>query len=134
MEEKYGIGSHFKGWVPTVSGHLSFGSINLTGFPTKVFGANVEGNGERYIASWQRRGQSDSLLPLPEKIRKWFAFKRMREVSDFDYVCISHAYDSTDLNRKNHLHGSIFCLFPDNYRNKKNRNQRSIQQICEFTS
>jgi hypothetical protein len=52
----------YAGWVPTVSGRLSFRHIGDSRFPTPAITANVNCANERLIVSYQRRPLSDALF------------------------------------------------------------------------
>lgn len=62
----------FKGWVPTVSGCLSFSIFGENDYPRKVTTSNVADSDLRYIVSWQKRLLTDTVLPLKEKSSRVF--------------------------------------------------------------
>lgn len=53
----------FRGWVPTVSGRLSFSVLGRTEYPSRAVYANVADHACRYIAIYQRYDISDAIIP-----------------------------------------------------------------------
>lgn len=54
----------FKGWIPTVSGCLSFSIFGENNYPRRAISKNIANRDKRYIISWQKRFLSDSTLPF----------------------------------------------------------------------
>jgi len=54
--------ARFKGWLPTVSGRLSFSVFGYADHPSKVVSANVADGKTRIIICYQKRNLSDSLF------------------------------------------------------------------------
>jgi hypothetical protein len=53
----------FRGWVPTVSGRLSFSVIGRTEFPTRAIYANISDRKCRFLAVCQQSDVSDAIIP-----------------------------------------------------------------------
>jgi hypothetical protein len=62
----------FRGWVPTVSGELSFSSFGISVTPTPAITANVSDRKSRYIICYQARDSSDVILPFKSFLEKYF--------------------------------------------------------------
>jgi hypothetical protein len=63
------MSAKYAGWVPTVSGNLSFTMVGNTSHPKKARTANVEVENKRYILSEQRRVLGDITFPwLPQPL------------------------------------------------------------------
>jgi hypothetical protein len=52
----------YRGWVPTISGRLSFSVFGETSAPTKAIRANVADDAVRFLTVYQFRDTSDALL------------------------------------------------------------------------
>jgi hypothetical protein len=68
----------YAGWVPTVTGNLSFTVVGVTNHPEPSDSVNIEIDTKRYILAAQRRYLGDVVLPWPfgrptrERVGEWF--------------------------------------------------------------
>jgi len=76
---------HFRGWVPAVSGRLSFRAFGQSSFPTKAVSANRSDGKTSYIVCYQRRDASDVVLPFKSAL----APLMLKLKGDFYFVCIA---------------------------------------------
>lgn len=58
--------SQYKGWVPTVSGRLSFSIFGATSHPRRAVVSNVGDGKTRFIICYQKRTPIDAVLPWKE--------------------------------------------------------------------
>jgi len=100
----------FCGWIPTVSGRLSFSVFGDCRFPTVATAANVVDDNIRYFAAHQFRDASDVLLPFRKWLsplvfgidgRMWFAFLAHTESKPDDplYTLSGRAFIFADPSR-----------------------------------
>lgn len=102
----------FKGWIPTVTGSLSFSAIGLTeGQPERCVTANVSDGRNRYIICYQFRYLGDSVLPRwlvrwlmrrPWALRRDWAYD-----GDMWFVCIARALPDS-AGGSEYLRGRLF--------------------------
>lgn len=62
----------FFGWIPTVSGALSFSAFGDTSHPPRAISANRTDRKTRYLVSFRARDCSDILVPFKSKLGPWF--------------------------------------------------------------
>ena len=83
--------STFRGWIPAVSGRLSFSVFGRTSLPTEAVTANVADRERRFLASYQARYSADVLLPFKRVLAPilfgvegeiWFVFVANTQHSD----------------------------------------------------
>jgi len=82
----------FRGWIPAVSGRLSFTVFGDTAHPTPAESANVADAKGRYLVSYQNRDAGDALTPRLFKLEGdlWFVLiARTKDSSTFTqhYLC-----------------------------------------------
>ncbi len=112
----------YRGWVPTVSGHLSFSAVGETDFPTRCRTLRCNGR----IISIQKRDLLDVVVPLVDTtpvgqfFREYLANRLIGITGDFSFVCIADTPKSRD-----RLSGSIFLI--SNFHNKS-----SIKDILKL--
>lgn len=95
------INANFAGWIPTVTGRLSYRHVGDTQYPTVADYANFIANERRYILIAQRRDLSDALIPSLARLTYglsgafWFCFCGVSSEAPSDdlahingYVCI----------------------------------------------
>lgn len=89
----------YRGWLPVVSGRLSFSVFGRTTHPTKAIFANVSDGTDRYVAIAQDRNASDAIISKKTVSgRFWFLFfGRTAHSADREqeYLC-GKAYIVTD--------------------------------------
>jgi hypothetical protein len=56
--------AHFRGWIPTVSGRLSFSVFGNTTFPSATTRANIADPDHRFFLAYQRHDLSDAIIPF----------------------------------------------------------------------
>lgn len=76
------LGPSFRGWVPTVTGRLSFSVLGRTTTPQKAYFENVADSECRRLVIFQSRDTGDAVLPLP-KIERNFLFILVAETTHF---------------------------------------------------
>lgn len=81
----------FRGWVPTISGRLSFSVFGDAQEPTKAVSANVNDDDIRFLAAYQFRDTSDALVPL----RKHLGPHVLGVDGQFFFVFIAKTEDTT---------------------------------------
>jgi hypothetical protein len=105
-----GVRKHFRGWIPTVSGALSFSVFGETRHPSRAVVANVADDRIRYVAVYQFRDAADVLVPFRSILspflfgidgRIWFAFLAHTEhvTGKHQYHLVGRAFMFTDLTR-----------------------------------
>ena len=62
----------YKGWIPTVTGRLSFDFFGDSDFPDDAISQNVSDSKIRYTIIYQKRNLSDATLPCKNQAAKWF--------------------------------------------------------------
>ena len=62
----------FKGWIPTVTGRLSFDLFGDTKYPSRAISRNVSDSFNRYAIIYQKRILSDATIPGKEKAARLF--------------------------------------------------------------
>ncbi len=75
----------FKGWVPTVTGRLSF---SIIGSEEELYSCNIPAGNSRFIVSASKRSLSDSVLP--DFIIRYFFKNKV----DFWFLCIASSGDN----------------------------------------
>ncbi|WP_226377655.1 hypothetical protein [Citrifermentans bremense] len=74
----------YKGWVPTVSGRLSFDVIGTGSHPNPPVCANIEDRSTRYVLCRQPRILLDNAIIFREKA----ALHLYKEVGKFQFICV----------------------------------------------
>lgn len=87
---------HFKGWVPAVSGRLSFRAFGQTSFPTNAVTANRSDGKTSYIVCYQKRDASDVVLPFKSVLSPLM----LKLKGDFHFVCIAKTTHDGDRNQE----------------------------------
>jgi len=95
----------FRGWIPTVSGCLSFSIFGENDFPRKVVSNNVANAENRYIISWQKRLLTDTVLPFKELTSGSF----LKEEGVFWCVCVASCGDNPVIS-DNKLSGTLYLF------------------------
>lgn len=62
----------FFGWIPTVSGALSFSAFGDTSHAPRAVSANRADRSTRYLVCYRARDCSDILIPFKSKLGPWF--------------------------------------------------------------
>jgi hypothetical protein len=119
----------FKGWIPTVTGRLSFSSIGHTNHPTRAVRANVSDSEHRAIICFQRRNQLDVITPLrQENLSTWL----FRQRGDFVFLCISETKES-DYEKLETLEGSIYIIDDKEiWRNNRDKIKNLINDLTVY--
>lgn len=100
----------YKGWVPVVSGYLSFTVIGDTSHPRQTENANVADRNSRYIVCSQLRPASDAAFP---RLATWLPRRRaggekgIYRERDLWFLCVAHC-DKTQAARA--LAGHVFVF------------------------
>jgi hypothetical protein len=131
----------FRGWIPTVSGRLSFSVFGNTANPTQAFSANVADRETRYLASYQVRDTSDVLLPA----RRIFGPLLFKTDGQFCFAFYATTED-IEQNSQEYLIGKAFMfygssrakeivpeiqVFQDYLRQFFHDNPNSLKSYCE---
>ncbi|MBM9615020.1 hypothetical protein JWJ90_12090 [Desulfobulbus rhabdoformis] len=74
----------YKGWVPTVTGRLSFEFFGDSDCPTEAISQNVSDSSNRYTIIFQKRYLSDAVLPVKHHTARCI----FRQASIFWYACL----------------------------------------------
>jgi hypothetical protein len=85
----------YKGWLPTVTGRLSYTFFGQTSHPSKANSTNVSDGNRRYICVYQTRKTSDAIVDLPQyekKITFCFVAKTKDEDSDAQKYLEGYCY------------------------------------------
>lgn len=77
----------FRGWVPTVTGRLSFSEFGRTTFPSPAIFANAADQRLRYIVCYQARDTADFTLPF----RSFLGPQLLNMVGRMWFVCIARS-------------------------------------------
>lgn len=77
----------YKGWLPTVSGKLSFDIIGSGIHPNPPIIANVADKNSRFILCSQKRNLLDNILPFKTK----FARTLFHQKGDFVFLCLAES-------------------------------------------
>ncbi len=67
---------HFRGWIPTVSGRLSFSVFGHTLFPSRATCENVADPYHRYFTAYQQHDLSDVILPFKQTFSRFLLGRR----------------------------------------------------------
>ncbi len=106
----------FRGWVPTVSGFLSFGTVGNSTYPSPARQSNVEDDSHRFLACYQKRVQTDALIPAPFWARGALSRLLTGDESRIFFVCVAQA-SNIPCSHGSSLKGCIFAVFgPKNWR------------------
>lgn len=92
----------FRGWIPTVTGRLSFSIVGDSVFPTKSITSNVSGQSSRYVITYQKRNALDVLVP-PIVARNLLGLS-----GDLWFVCIAKC--SNDASKSDDILEGILFL------------------------
>ena len=146
---------NFRGWIPTISGALSFSVFGQTRHPREAVSANIADDRIRYLAIYQFRDAADVLLPFRGTLspflfgidgRIWFVFlARTEEVpKKHQYYLTGRAYMFTNLHRwrnevrpgiddyQNHLRNFLFHDH-HNLEAYANAQYQNINDLCTQT-
>lgn len=74
----------YKGWIPTVTGRLSFDFFGDSDCPSEAISQNVSDSESRYVIIYQKRSLSDATLPFKHRATQFF----FRHQSVFWFVCL----------------------------------------------
>lgn len=124
-------GKMFFGWVPTVSGYLSFSVLGSASQPTPVTNANIADSQDRYILCYQKRPSTDAIFPLlmnllPRLREGDGDAVGMRRESALWFVCLAHCEKGRpDGDRA--LNGTVF-IFEDSVWKEEAREKVSDEQ------
>jgi hypothetical protein len=106
----------FKGWIPNVSGALSFSTIGSGYYPSQPIRANLGDQKVRYIIAYQHRNLLDAIIPF---------YARLIGIQG-NFVCLCLAKCSDDpLNFDDTMHGRLF-IYDDQDFWKKNAKTKVI--------
>jgi hypothetical protein len=96
-------GGDFVGWIPNVSGHLSFSHCGISNAPSACFTFNVEAGTHRLIFCAQKRVLFDGLISVP-----YFRFLFQNDPT-YLFVLICHS-EATKGDRLGQLVGDVYVL------------------------
>lgn len=100
----------YKGWIPTITGRLSFTLVGDSSFPDVAHGTNVSDDEVRYILCYQRRSEVDTVLPFKLTLARWLFHL------DGDHVAVCLSFSSNDpRNSRADLKGYVYWFH--RYRN-----------------
>jgi hypothetical protein len=68
--------AEFRGWIPTVSGRLSFSIFGRTLFPSRARFGNVSDGASRFLVVYQQHDASDIILPFRRVLAPYFVGRR----------------------------------------------------------
>lgn len=125
--------TYYRGWIPTVSGYLSFSVIGQCDHPTKTISANVVDDTDRYVVAFQRRSNDDPLLPW---ISPWIPIIRANDViglrrdRDLFFVLIAHARKTGS--KPNSLNGSVLVYRRKDWRAARKFYRRTQKFLTLF--
>lgn len=114
------VRENYRGWIPTVSGHLSFSVLGQTDNPTKATTANVVDDKHRYIVGFQRRPILDGLIPILNAYLPVFRGKGLiglRRDRNLFFVVIGKAQKSATA--PNALKGKILIYRPKDWKSAR---------------
>lgn len=97
--------AHFRGWIPTVSGRLSFTVFGHTIYPSRAITANIADHEGRYIITYQSHNAADVILPFRRILAPFF----LRYDGNLFFVFIGNTHGEL---RQNFLNGTV-CVFSD---------------------
>jgi hypothetical protein len=72
LENVWGMPATFFGWIPTVSGALSFSAFGDTSHAPRAVSANRADRDTRYLVCYRARDCSDILVPFKGVVGPWF--------------------------------------------------------------
>lgn len=101
----------FKGWVPTVSGRLSFSVVGDARYPTKSITSNVAGQNTRYIITYQKRNRLDAIVP------NFFAATVFGLKGILWFLCIAKCSNDAS-NADDELSGKMYLFTKDLWRGR----------------
>src|SRR6266849_3244457 len=77
----------FHGWIPTVSGALSFSTFGDVSHPPRAISANRTDRSNRYLVCYRARDCSDTILPL----RSFFGPLFLNLRGKLWFVCVAES-------------------------------------------
>jgi len=95
--------AQFKGWIPTVSGRLSFSLFGATTHPTDATTTNISDRDTRYVISYQQRYLLDAVLS------RRLASLIFGLTGEFSAVCIGKASNNPAVPSE-HMEGFLFLF------------------------
>jgi hypothetical protein len=102
-------GKSFRGWLPTITGRLSFSIFGQTSYPTKTRCANVADEHSRYLVIVQRRDTGDAILHSSIKFfLRTFGF--MDDDTDLRFVLIANTKHKELLKTQEYLQGKAYII------------------------
>lgn len=113
---------NYKGWLPTVTGRLSFSFVGESKTPRLSISANRADATTRYVISFQRRVLSDTILPF-----EWVPKYILKLCGSFVFVCISKSSNDVSV-VDDCLVGSIAIISEDSWKSFESTLVR-VQQI-----
>jgi hypothetical protein len=108
VAESTGARKLYRGWIPTISGALSFSVFGETRHPRAAVFANTADDKIRYLSVYQFRNAADVLVPWKDKLapflfgidgRIWFVFLAKTEAApgEGQHYLVGRAFMFTDL-------------------------------------
>lgn len=117
----------YSGWIPTVSGRLSFSIIGHANHPTPAITSNVTNGKTRYILSYQRRFLLDPLISTFSKVIPIL----LRREGVFWCVCVAQCPDSSG-QYVSDLEGTLYIFHgKKNWRGAVEKNVKHLQNILD---
>jgi len=101
----------YRGWIPTVSGRLSFSEVGHTRTPSRCIYANASDGTRRYVVCYQARDLSDALLP--RWIREAANRTLLKRQGKFWFVLVAQTGPQSKLGLEE-LRGCVFLISSKN--------------------
>lgn len=111
----------FRGWIPAVSGRLSFSVFGSSRHPNKCISAHAADKSRRYMAICQERTTSDVLVPFKRHLSGYL----YKIDGNFTYVLIAKTEDGVTDQEK--LSGYVFI-----FRNSEDWSLQVIWRVREY--
>jgi len=113
----------FKGWIPTVSGALSFNFVGGARYPSATTYTNIADDSKRYVIAYQRRILLDCVAPMKEHLVRRFNYE-----GDFVFLCVSKCSNRiTDIDDA--LCGGIYIFYQNEWGRTKKIVDQGIKQL-----
>ena len=118
----------FKGWIPTVSGRLSFSVVGSTGHTSPAIYANVADEQHRYIICYQKRWLLDGpiLNLFPLFLKEPIARHVQNLEGSFWFLCIAKA--PNDIDSDDPMEGSLFLFTKKLWKGDVENNVKQVQE------
>ncbi|MDF1794748.1 MAG: hypothetical protein P1U88_22760, partial [Thalassobaculaceae bacterium] len=97
----------FIGWIPNVSGNLSFSAFGNTSYPSRPMFANAADKNTRYMIAWQKRNTADYIfnnLIVYSILSFW-----QDEISKWDFLLVANTAPRKG-DKQAALEGSVYIF------------------------